>query len=383
METNTRTTDFESNLGAFRAMRTRTRQRFHERRPQNPPEIKRRVGTWCARIEGAQKGGLVSKSCHGYLYELLKISSVARGQWSLYGDEVMAVRLNCSARTVRRHRKEAVDAGLVESVDGRERHMTCMVRPILPDGPVFVMPKMAAIPDTSGQQGRPILADNLLLTEPLHTETFPPYPPQSEQQKECGPSLVARDTSPEIPTEVGIPPDRPPTTPGKGPSNEEVGARAADIATHSEAWEATDKFGGNHAAFAAEWKRAPYEGTAKITAWIRRGGRLPTGNQYPANWLKHGLWENLGTPKAVPDQIGFRVELGALGAQLRRRIDPAQFRAWFVVGDAQLVSKTDDIVTLAVKNAFFANRIASDFAKAIAEASGVPGLKIVVREDGQ
>jgi hypothetical protein len=40
METNTRTTEFESNLGAVRAMGARTRQRFHEPRPQNPPRSK-------------------------------------------------------------------------------------------------------------------------------------------------------------------------------------------------------------------------------------------------------------------------------------------------------------------------------------------------------
>ena len=204
-----------------------------------------------------------------------------------------------------------------------------------------------------------------------------PYSPDSMSSESSYLNFSAKPSSPPTPSE--------PLADWKeecGPS--EVGARAVDIATHSEAWEATDEFGGNHAAFAAEWKRAPYEATAKITAWIRRGGRLPTGNQYPANWLKHGLWENLGAPKAVPDQIEeHRGALGALDAPLREMIDPAQFRSWFIGGEAQLVSKTDDTVTISVKSDFYAKSIANRFADKIAQASGVPGLEFFVREDAR
>ena len=41
------------------------------------------------------------------------------------------------------------------------------------------------------------------------------------------------------------------------------------------------------------------------------------------------------------EQIEFRVELGALGAQFGRLIDPDKFRDWFVKGEAQRVSKPD------------------------------------------
>ena len=87
--------------------------------------------------------------------------------------------------------------------------------------------------------------------------------------------------------------------------------------------------------------------------------------------------------KGVANQIGFRVELGALCAQLRRLIDPDQFRAWFVNGEARFISKTDDTVTLAVKDKLFADYITEKFEDAIVLASGVSRCKVVVRWDSR
>lgn len=198
------------NLGALRAMRARTRARFRDPRPRIVPEIRTRAGHYKALIEAAQRAGYISKSAHHYATALLAIPSVQRGDWCLYSDPQMAERLNCSDRTVRRHRKELVDAGLLESIDGAARHQTCMVRPMLPDGAVFVLPKTPIITATSGRPVRPILADDLLLSEPKkESGTDEVEEQQASQGQGIGPALVAPDAIPETtPPTPPLPPER-------------------------------------------------------------------------------------------------------------------------------------------------------------------------------
>jgi hypothetical protein len=198
--------------GALRAMRARTRQRFRNPRPLVLPEIKTRVGLWKARVEAAQKAGLISKGCHLYAFNLLTVPSVIRGQWCLYGDPGMGERINCSGKTVQRHRKQLVDAGLVQSIDGKKRGTTCMVRPILADGAVYELPKKPDIPDSSVRGGRTELSDDLLLTRTKKERGKP----ENEASKTTGQPLVAADvvSSPQ--------PEPPPLPPEKALGNGEV-----------------------------------------------------------------------------------------------------------------------------------------------------------------
>jgi hypothetical protein len=191
-------------------MRARTRARFHDPRPKIVPEIRTRAGNYKALVEAAQRAGYISKAAHHYATALLAIPSVQRGDWCLYSDPQMAERLNCSDRTVRRHRKELVDAGLLESLDGAARHQSCMVRPMLPDGAVFVLPKSPIITATSGRPVRPIVADDLLLSE-LKKErgTDEVEEQQASEEQGIGPALVAPDANPETtPPTPPLPPER-------------------------------------------------------------------------------------------------------------------------------------------------------------------------------
>jgi hypothetical protein len=169
---------------AIRAIRSRTRRRLHEPRPASTPESRARVGQWKAEVKAACLAGHISKGGDKYLHELLAIPSVARGDYSLYCDAENGQRLNVSGRTVRRHRKEAADHGLIEVLGHGKDRKPCAVRPILRDGtPVFPGPELAGKSDTFGRLTRPILAANLLLTETLKTED-PPLPPVPEASEE-------------------------------------------------------------------------------------------------------------------------------------------------------------------------------------------------------
>jgi len=264
-------------------MRASTRRNLHRPRPQATPEIKQRVGHWIARVEAAQKAGLISKSCHLYLLGLLKIPSVARGQWSLYSDKEMAPRLNCSDRTVRRHRKEGVDAGLIESLDGRQRHQTCMVRPILAGSAVFNPTKTASNSASFGPRSRPKVADDLFYTESVET---PPQPLPDAEPETSGPALVAPDID----------------------SDASAAAATAEV-TFEKFWAVTDQKGAESAARTV-WDKLRPADRAAIAAAIQRDGRLKTGESYVANWLKHRRWPTLSVPRSK-DEIsipaGFRI----------------------------------------------------------------------------
>jgi hypothetical protein len=321
-----------SGLGAIRAMRARTRRHLHEPRPQISPEIKKRIGIWKARVEAAQKAGLISKGCHLYLLNLLTIASVARGQWCLYSDESMGERINCSGRTVRRHRHEAINGkegvplNLVESLDGRKRHQTCMVRPMLDDGPVFSTPDR---PTNTGQPARPKVADELPSTRSYSERTPQPPVEQDNAPKQSGQALVAPDLVSKEPT-----PAKPPERIGQGLGDDAVAP--PEPITFSQFWAATDK-GGAESAAAAAWDRLSGADKAAIAAAIRREGRLQTGTSYVGVWLQKRRWPTLSAPKAK-EEVGFRVEADAdNGLAWRRYWAKHQQRGWPVGRDGYFV----------------------------------------------
>ena len=98
----------------------------------------------------------------------------------------------------------------MESLDGAARHQSCMVRPMLPDGAVFVLPKCPINTATSGRPVRPIVADDLLLSEPKKERgTTEVEEQQASEEQTTGPALVAPDvileTTPPTPP---MPPER-------------------------------------------------------------------------------------------------------------------------------------------------------------------------------
>ena len=72
--------------------------------------------------------------------------------------------------------------------------------------------------------------------------------------------------------------------------------------------------------------------------------------------------------------------LGALDEKLRRLIEPAEFRSWFVTGEAELIEQTADTVTIAVKAPLYAEQIFNRYEPVIARAAGVQFVRIEVRQ---
>jgi hypothetical protein len=196
---------------AVRAARSRTRRRLHEPRPTATPEINARIGQWKNNIKAACLAGYIGQSYDKYLHELLTISSVARGDYCLYSDKEMAQRLNLrgdGSRTVRRHRAAATKQGLLEVLGHGKDRKPCMVRPVLPDGsPVFLSrPELAGRSDTFVRLTRTTLAADLLLTDTLKTEDYPPFPPAVPDGPEEGGRVFDRveDEEPAKPAESGM-----------------------------------------------------------------------------------------------------------------------------------------------------------------------------------
>jgi hypothetical protein len=373
MTTKTSTSVLESNpaRGEIRGIREINRRRMKAPRPAMTRATAYQVRLWCAEIERARamkvKNGGISKGADRYLKLVKGMPTVQAGGWCDTRDAVMAKWLNCSRHTVLRHRHETLTAGLLEDkgTGGRD-HKPCLVRPIMRDGsPVFTGTFATLSVAKIDHQQVPLLElpeDSSPLTPP----TAAPEPSQT-----CGPAPEALDAI------AGNPTESPPTTAGKGLGNEGFGAKPVPL-TFEAAWAASGKVGLKSFAETQFDKLTDAE-RAALGERMQREGRLDTGDAWFGKWLQRKGWRMSIVPTVATESV-FHVELGALGAQLRRLLDPALFRAWFVNGEARLVSKTHDTVTLAVKSRFFANHIAEQFSDAIRRASGVPGVKIMVRE---
>jgi hypothetical protein len=72
--------------------------------------------------------------------------------------------------------------------------------------------------------------------------------------------------------------------------------------------------------------------------------------------------------------------LGPLGAALRKRIGPAAFQAWFIRGEAEIVSQTADTVRIAARSKFFTQEIGNRFEADLVACLGVPRIEFVVRQ---
>jgi hypothetical protein len=159
---------------SLRSIRSRTRRRLHEPRPAVSHETRARRGQWRTRVEAAQLAGEIGKSVHLYLFALLEIPSVMRGDYCIYADAQMARRLNnVHVDTVRDHRKQAEKAGLIEVLGHGRDHKPCLVRPILDGNSVFptgncAWPSQVIVP-----------ADFLLTKEPKDSPPLSPTVPDA------------------------------------------------------------------------------------------------------------------------------------------------------------------------------------------------------------
>jgi hypothetical protein len=299
---------------SLRAARSRTRRRLHEPRPAATPEVRARVGQWKAEVKAACLAGHISKGGDKYLHELLTIPSVARGDYSLYGDTEMGRRINVSARTVRRHRADALEHGLVEVLGHGTDRKPCMVRPILRDGsPVFGRPEMAGKTDTYGRLTRPIVAADLLLTEVLETEEPPPSPsaaPDTAEEGRAafenqvadplqaptarpGPKAAADDAISEIAEATPAAPTGPP------------GLSAAPSAAMSfgEFWLAMGRTGPEGYA-RAYWGRLSASDKAAIRARLAQP-RTWAADMWAGKWLECRVWEEAAAANR-PAQVWVR-----------------------------------------------------------------------------
>jgi hypothetical protein len=134
----------------------------------------------------------------------------------------MARRLNnVDVGTVRRHRRQAKKAGLIEVLGhGRDRK-PCLVRPILLDGtPVFPGPELVGKTGTFAGLTQAILPADLLLTD---LPEAPPYPPRSRLstsavEGEAEIDLAEEEAAPEpAPISASEPASTPASTPIPAP----------------------------------------------------------------------------------------------------------------------------------------------------------------------
>lgn len=107
--------------------------------------------------------------------------------------------------------------------------------------------------------------------------------------------------------------------------------------------------------------------------------RMKTGSQLPPNYSISNSIISAREPRRAEEA------LGPLGAELRKRIDPATFDAWFTKGEVEAVSQTADTITLAVRSKFFAEQIRNRFESDIlACLPGVARVEVVIKErDGR
>jgi hypothetical protein len=267
------------------AIRSRTRRRLHEPRPAATPEIRTRIGQWKAEIKAACLAGYLIKGADMYLHELLAIPSVARGDWCLYSDAQMGGRLNTSDRTTRRRRKSALDCGLVEVLGCGKDHKPCAVRPLLRDGtPVFLGPEMAGKSDTFGRLTRPLLAENLLLTDTLKTEEppLPPVPEASKEGRSVSDQFEDEPAEPELLAGTIVPPNAEPA------AREEPSAMG-----FPEFWLAMGRVGSEGYA-RAQWAKLSAANKAAIRDRLGRP-RSWAADLWAGKWLECRVWE-----EAVP-----------------------------------------------------------------------------------
>jgi hypothetical protein len=280
---------------SVRAIRAATRRRLHEPRPKLEADILARTRQWRNRVLAAQMAGLIAKSVPLYAFELLGIPSIQRGHFGLYSDEELAQRLNCSARTVRRHRKDLVEIGLLESVGGRDHHQPCMVRPILPDGPVFIRPKMAAASDTCVPPSRTTVAVDLPSTEIIETESPPPQtPPTPPMAKEdqIGPALVA----------LGSVSGRAPLS---GALGNEENRGAISLGDFAAVWAASGMHGSRGYAI-ARWLTLSADDRTAIST-LASARQINTGGMWLGKWLELRCWEGDPPPAAPAPKPGFLI----------------------------------------------------------------------------
>ena len=75
--------------------------------------------------------------------------------------------------------------------------------------------------------------------------------------------------------------------------------------------------------------------------------------------------------------------LDPLGPRLRQRVGADAFQAWFVRGEAEIVSQTADTVRIAARSKFFAQEIGNRFEADLVACLGVPRIEFVVKEAGK
>jgi hypothetical protein len=306
----------------IRAARSRTRRRLHEPRPPVTPEIRARIGQWKAQIKAACLAGYITKGGDKYLHELLTIHSVARGDYCLYSDVEMGQRINIKGRTIRQHRKDADIHGLVEVLGHGKDRKPCMVRPILRDGsPVFPDPKSASKSATFSRLARQISAADLLLTETLKTEEYPPLPPAVPDSPEEGERVFDR-VEDEEPAESARPaetaqagaPTQPPGT-GNAPAHSARAPSARPDAiepakpamSFPEFWLAMGRTG-NEGYARAKWGKLSAAEKAAIQERLSHP-RSWAADMWAGKWLECRIWEE--TPPVAasatrPEQVYIR-----------------------------------------------------------------------------
>jgi hypothetical protein len=282
---------------SLKAARSQTRRRLHEPRPAATPEIRARVGQWKAEVKAACLAGYIGQSYDKYLHELLAIPSVARGDYCLYSDKEMALRLNLrgdGTRTVRRHRRAAAKHGLIEVLGHGRDHKPCMVRPVLRDGsPVFLDSKLAGASDTYAllsrttlsAVSRTTLSADTLLTDTLKTESpsSPPVPVPNDTTR-GGEALDQIEDQPVEP-EPAKPVD---------PVEPEM--------TFPEFYLAMGRAGKENYA-RSEWRKLSAVDKAAIRDRLRRPHSWAAG-MYAGNWLRDRVWEEaVPAPTARPERV--------------------------------------------------------------------------------
>jgi len=291
-------------------------------------------------IKAACLAGYISKGGDKYLHELLAIHSVARGDYCLYSDAEMGQRINIKGRTIRQHRKDADIHGLVEVLGRGKDRKPCMVRPILRDGsPVFPDPKSAGKSATFSRLTRQISAADLLLTDTLKTEDYPPLPPAVPDGPEEGERVFdpVEDEEPAKPAESARPagtaqatqqapaeppgprgaPTQPPGTgnapadSARAPSATQPGPDAIEPAkpamSFPEFWLAMGRTG-NEGYARAKWGKLSAADKAAIQERLSHP-RSWAADMWAGKWLECRVWEE--TPPVAgsanrPEQVYIR-----------------------------------------------------------------------------
>jgi hypothetical protein len=243
----------------------------------------------------------------------------------------MGRRVNVSGRTIRRHRKALADQGLIEVLGHGKDHKPCAVRPILRDGsPVFLDQRLAGRSDTNGRLAWPVVAADLLLTEPLETETeFPPLPPAIEPDALEGgavdrvedeePTQLAEAASPaetaqaaqQAPAEPPGPSEVSTQPPGTGdasarstavpPATQPSAELAKPVMTFPEFWLAMGCTG-NEGYARTQWRKLSVADKVAIQDRLGRP-RSWAADMWAGKWLECRVWEEAAPAAARPEQV--------------------------------------------------------------------------------